>query len=147
MKSRTPLGPDAVPVRHRLAKKVAVPRWLLAALAAAVLVLLITAVSGRDAAPAAEPAPAPAATRTVTKTVEVPTVPKECLAALDAADTGFDYAAEAMQYAGDGFTAAASYDIDGMVAASDGITTVNGKLSGIAPTYTSNREACRSAAK
>lgn len=73
----------------------------------------------------AKPAP------TVTTTTEVQTVPQSCLDALDNADEGYGYAADAM-------TAAGNFDVPGINAAA-------AKLRDLAPTYNANKAACRAA--
>lgn len=74
----------------------------------------------------------PAPTVTVTTTAApVVTVPQACLDALDNADTGFGYAGEAMTAAGD-------FDVAGL-------NTANAKLRELAPTWTANKAACRTA--
>ena len=127
-------------------KKVTVPRWAALAALALILVLFVSAVSGRTA-PSNEAAPAPAATapETIVETVEVATVPDACLVALDAADEGFTIAAEAMGYASAGFMAASEYDLAALQAAQEGIVASSDKLAPVSPQYTTNRDACRAA--
>lgn len=76
------------------------------------------------AAPA-KPAP------TVTTTQNVPTVPQSCLDALDNADLGFTYAGQIM-------SAASQLDAATMNAITE-------KLTALAPTYNTNKAACRAA--
>jgi hypothetical protein len=73
----------------------------------------------------AKPAP------TVTTTQKVATVPQSCLDALDNADLGFTYAGQIMN-------AAAELDADTMNAITE-------KLTALAPTYNTNKAACRAA--
>jgi ABC-type transport system substrate-binding protein len=73
----------------------------------------------------------PAPTATVTATATVAQVPQSCLDALDNADTGFTYAGQIMN-------AAAELDADTMNAITD-------KLTALAPTYNTNKAACRAA--
>lgn len=101
-------------------------------------------------------APVEAVTETATEPAEVVTeqaeaetvevVPQACLDALDAGEAGFDLSADAMGAASDGFFAAADFDIAGLEQAADDITAVNEQLDALAPTWNSNKAACRQAA-
>lgn len=73
----------------------------------------------------------PAPTVTTTTTANVPTVPQACLDALDNADLGFTYAGQIMN-------AASQLDADTMNAITE-------KLNALAPTYNTNKAACRAA--
>lgn len=75
----------------------------------------------------APPEPAP----TVTVTVETSSVPQSCLDALDNAETGFGYAADAI-------TAAGEFDVAGLNEATR-------KTKELAPTWSANKAACRAA--
>jgi hypothetical protein len=77
----------------------------------------------------APPAP-PAPTVTVTAKADS-SVPQACLDALDNADEGFGYGADAMQ-------AASEYDVAGINAATR-------NLNALAPTYNANKALCRAA--
>jgi hypothetical protein len=89
--------------------------------------------------PVAAPTPAPTVTvtapakpaATVTTTVTVPQVPQSCLDALDSADLGFTYASQILN-------AAAQLDAETM-------NTITAKLTDLAPTYNTNKAACRAA--
>ena len=77
----------------------------------------------------APPAP-PAPTVTVTAKADS-SVPQACLDALDNADEGFGYGGDAMR-------AASEFDVDGINAATS-------NLNALAPTYNTNKAACRAA--
>lgn len=94
---------------------------------------------------------APAATPTVTvtevaeKEVEVRemVVPQACLDALDYADEGFTYAADAMDASSRALFAAGEFDIAGIEAANDDIDTATSGLNSIADDYVASKESCR----
>lgn len=91
-------------------------------------------------APPAPPAP------TVTVTVKADSsVPQACLDALDNADEGFGYAAGAMGAAGEGFDAVSVGDIDKLLQQIPVMKSMGTKLNNLAPTYNTNKAACRAA--
>jgi hypothetical protein len=73
--------------------------------------------------------PGPETTKTATETVTQ--VPQACLDAIDNAETGFTYAGEAMEAAG---------NLD-----ADGIEAATAKLNKVAPKWQANKELCRAA--
>jgi hypothetical protein len=91
----------------------------------------------------APPAP-PAPTVTVTAKADS-SVPQACLDALDNADEGFGYAAGAMGAAGDGFDAVSVGDIDKLLQQIPVMKSMSTKLNALAPTYNTNKAACRAA--
>jgi hypothetical protein len=100
----------------------------------------IAAVIGAGAGAATQPEP-----NTVTKTEIVEVAPQSCLDAIDLADEGFTYSAEAMDAAADGFGAASRFDVAGLNAASDRISAAGGKIQGITADYQTAKADCRSA--
>jgi len=80
---------------------------------------------------------------TVTKEVKV--TPDSCLLALDLADEGFGYAADALNAASDGFTAIGNFDLDAMDAASSDMNAATSKISRISDKYNSAKAKCRAA--
>jgi hypothetical protein len=125
------------------APKRKVPGWLKAtgvAFGALILGVVIGTSGGGSTTTASTPAPTPTVTKSVpgpttTKTVTntVSEVPQACLDAIDNAETGFTYAAEALRAAGDFDTA--------------GIEAATAKLKTVAPDWQANKELCRAAAK
>jgi curli biogenesis system outer membrane secretion channel CsgG len=91
----------------------------------------------------APPAP-PAPTVTVTAKADS-SVPQACLDALDNADEGFGYAAGAMGAAGEGFDAVSVGDIDKLLEQIPVMKSMGTKLNNLAPTYNTNKAACRAA--
>lgn len=106
-------------------------------LAAVAAVVALAGCGAGKAQEAVANAPRPTVTVTVTQpappavTTTVQSVPQACLDALDNADEGFGYGAQAM-------TAASEFDVAALTAA----TT---KLNRLAPTYNANKAACRTA--
>lgn len=89
-------------------------------------------------------------THTVTKTVQVkvpvPTVPKQCLDALDEADHGFTLASDMTSSFSDAIKAIQAADISGMTSATDDIKSINSSLDALSPQYNANKMLCRGAA-
>lgn len=83
--------------------------------------------------------------RTVTKTVTKPVAPKSCRDALNYADEGFGYSAEAMKAAQRAFEAISASDL-GKLQEQVPIITASGELmSDLAPKYNAAKASCRAA--
>src|SRR5690625_577233 len=69
--------------------------------------------------------------------------PHACLEALDIAETVIGLAGEGMQYAADGFGAAAEFDLAGMERASEGMTRVGDDVAAQTDGYLAASSECR----
>jgi len=80
----------------------------------------------------------------VTNTENVEVAPQSCLDALDLADRGFTYSAEAMDAAAEGFDAASRFDVAGLNTAAARISAAGDKIQGITADYLAAKADCRS---
>lgn len=71
------------------------------------------------------------------------TTPNACLEALDIAETVIGLAGEGMQYAADGFGAAAEFDLAGMERASEGMTRIGDDVAAQTDGYLAASSECR----
>ncbi len=69
--------------------------------------------------------------------------PNACLEALDIAETVIGLAGEGMQYAADGFGAAAEFDLAGMERASEGMTRIGDDVAAQTDGYLAASSECR----
>lgn len=141
--------PSGQPPRREATRQ----KRLLTVVGAVALFLAGTGVGVAVGSPAPARTPAPV----VSPTVQY--APQACLDALDKADTmlghartGFGYTAELMGISGDGFTAAARFDSDGLNDAATRMNKVTEKISDLTPQmgvavteYNTAAQACRTA--
>ena len=106
---------------------------------AVVIATVVGTLIGFGAGAATQPEPN---TVTTTETVEI--APQSCLDALDLADRGFTYGADAMQGAADGFDAVSRFDVAGVEAATAKIEAAGADLESITPDYQAAKADCRS---
>lgn len=100
----------------------------------ALTALALLAVTGCSAG-------APTPTVTVTESAGTP---KSCLEALDLAEEGFQFAADAMYAASDAFTAINSLDLDALDQAAADMGAANGDIESISEEYRAASADCRS---
>lgn len=72
----------------------------------------------------------------------VSVTPSSCRAALHAADSGFEYAAQAMEAAQSGMIAVSRLDEAGVRQSTGRLTAVSGQIGVLAPKYRAARGAC-----
>lgn len=75
--------------------------------------------------------------------VEVPVTPEACLEALDLSEQGFGLASEAMGYMSDAMTAASTFDIVALEAATAELEVLNPKLTALSDPMNAAKAECR----
>lgn len=115
--------------------------------------LIIGSVLGATAGADSEPA---AATETITvtetpepitETVEVETVPQECLDALTDSETVNGYSSDALGLAGDAIVAASEFDTVTLESITEEITGMKDDMDPHVSSYVANAETCRNTAE